>query len=154
MSRTCFGVWDMTANPSTDVSSVVVKYIILDNLSQTTRIVSFSATNGNFVMKSTVRYVYGFSGTSFSFSFSTSVSILFTNYSHSHIFPYLLLLLVTSSSLLPTLLFSTFLHVLSLVYHNITELFLSLTPHSSVYKLFLFSIPTLFLSAICFLLIL
>ena len=41
-------------NPPTIVSSVVIiKYAILDNLLQTTRIISFPATNGNLVMKST-----------------------------------------------------------------------------------------------------
>ena len=66
------------ANPSANVPSVVVtKYIILDNLSQTTRIASFPATNSNFVIKSTVRYVYGFSGTSLNFNFSASTSVLF-----------------------------------------------------------------------------
>ena len=46
-------------NPFADVLSVVAtEYIILDNLLQTTRIASFPATNGNFVIKSTVRYIY------------------------------------------------------------------------------------------------
>jgi len=42
------------ANISTDVFSIVViKYIILDNLSHTTSIVSFSVTNSNLVIKDT-----------------------------------------------------------------------------------------------------
>ena len=45
-------------NPSANVSSVVAtKYVILDNLLQTTRIASFPATTGNFVIKSTIRCV-------------------------------------------------------------------------------------------------
>ena len=44
------------ANFSTNVFSIVAtKYIILDNLLQTTRTAFFLATNSNFVMKSTVR---------------------------------------------------------------------------------------------------
>ena len=42
--------------PSTNIPSVVTtKYVILDNLSQTIRIMSFPATTSNFMMKSTVR---------------------------------------------------------------------------------------------------
>ena len=66
------------AKPSANVSSVVAtKCVILDNLLQTTRIASFPATTGNFVIKSTVRWVHGFSGTSLNFSFPTVPSILF-----------------------------------------------------------------------------
>ena len=66
------------ANPSTDVSSIVAtKCVILDNISQTTRIAFFLATNSNFVIKSTVRYIYGFSGTSLNFSFPATSSVLF-----------------------------------------------------------------------------
>ncbi len=58
------------ASSFADISSVIAtKCVILDNLSQTTRIAFFPATNGNFVMKSTIRYVYGFSGTSLNFNF-------------------------------------------------------------------------------------
>ena len=65
-------------NPSTNVSSVVVtKCVIFHNLLQTTRIASFSATNSNFMMKSTVKYIYGFSSTSLNFNFSADISILF-----------------------------------------------------------------------------
>ena len=66
------------ASPLTDVSSIVAtKCVIFDNLSQTTRTTSFLATNSSFVMKSTVRYVYSFSGISLNFSFPASISILF-----------------------------------------------------------------------------
>ena len=65
-------------NPSTvNLSVVATKCVILDNLLQTTRIAFFPTTNGNFVMKSTIRYVYSFSSTSLNFSFPTGVSILF-----------------------------------------------------------------------------
>ena len=66
------------ASPSANVSFVVAtKCIILDNLLQTTRIISFSATIGNFVIKSTIRCVHGFSGTSLSFNFPATSSVLF-----------------------------------------------------------------------------
>ena len=61
----------------TFLSVVVTKYVILDNLSQTIRIVSFLVTNSNFVIKSTVRYVYSFSSISLNSNFSTDASILF-----------------------------------------------------------------------------
>ena len=65
-------------NSSADIPSIVVtKYVILNNLLQTTRITSFPATNSNFVIKSTVRYIYGFSGISLNFNFSVSISVLF-----------------------------------------------------------------------------
>ena len=68
---------DLT-NPSTDVSSVVAtKCVILDNLSQTTRIVSFLATNSNFIIKSIIRYVYSFFSISLNFNFPAGASILF-----------------------------------------------------------------------------
>ena len=87
-------------NPSADVSSVVVtKCVILDNLSQTTRISSFLAIN---------------------FSFSDIYYIL------PHITPYFSLLLATNNSLLLTLLSSTFLYIQLLVYHDITKLSLLL----------------------------
>ena len=66
------------ANSSANVPSVIVtKYVILDNLSQTTKIISFSAINSNFIIKSTVRYVHSFSRTSLSFNFPTGASVLF-----------------------------------------------------------------------------
>ena len=49
------------ANPSVDIPSIVAtKYVIFDSLSQITRITFFPATNSHFVMKSTIKYVYGF----------------------------------------------------------------------------------------------
>ena len=66
------------SSPSANVPSVVAtKCIILDNLLQTTRIVFFPATNGNFVIKSTVRCVYGFFRTSLNFNFPIGTSVLF-----------------------------------------------------------------------------
>ena len=65
-------------NSSTNISFVIVtKYVILDNLLQTTRIASFLATNGNFVIKSTIRYIYGFSRTLLNLNFSAGTFILF-----------------------------------------------------------------------------
>ena len=65
-------------NSSADVPFVVAtKYIILDNLLQTTRMVFFLATNGNFIIKSTIRCVHGFSGTSLNFNFPATSSVLF-----------------------------------------------------------------------------
>ena len=44
------------ANPFTNVSfAIVTKYVILNKLLQTTRIISFPATNSNLVMKSTIQ---------------------------------------------------------------------------------------------------
>jgi len=66
------------ASPFADVPSVIAtKCVIFDNLSQTTRITSLLVTNGNFVMKSTVRCVYGLSRTSLNFSFLAGTSVLF-----------------------------------------------------------------------------
>ena len=66
------------ASPSTDISSVIAtKCVILNNLSQTTRIASFPATNDNFVIKSTVRCVHSLSGTLLNFNFPIGISILF-----------------------------------------------------------------------------
>ena len=65
-------------NSFANISSIVAtKYIILDNLSQTTRIASFLATNSNFIINSTIRCVYGFSGISLNFNFSTGISVQF-----------------------------------------------------------------------------
>jgi len=70
--------WNNLANPSANVPSVVAtKCVIFDSLSHTTNIASFSATTGSFVMKSTVRYDYGFSGTSLNFNFPANSSVLF-----------------------------------------------------------------------------
>ena len=44
---------------SANISSVAATKYIFDNMLHTTRIVSFSTTNGNLVMKSTVKYVHG-----------------------------------------------------------------------------------------------
>ena len=102
------------ANPPTDISSIVAtKCVILDNLLQTTRITFFSATNSNFVIKSTIKYIYGFFSILLKFNFLTllfysSSSDTYHNYLHIHIFPHLLLLLATNSSLLPTLSSSIF----------------------------------------------
>ena len=76
---------------------------------------------------------------------SLSYSSFFDVYhSYLHIVLYLLLLLATNSFLSPTLLSSTSLHILLLVYHNITELspllilYLSvLSPLLSVTSLFI-----------------
>ena len=65
-------------NSSAYVSSTVaIKYDILDNLSHTTKIIFFSTTNSNFVIKSTVKYTHSFSGISFTISFPTSTSVQF-----------------------------------------------------------------------------
>ena len=64
--------------PFTDVSSVVAtKCVILDTLSQTTRITSFPTTTSNFVINSTIKYIYSFSGPSLNFNFSIITSVLF-----------------------------------------------------------------------------
>ena len=91
------------ANPSIDVSSMVAtKYVIFDNQLQTTRITSFPAITSNFVMNSTIRYVYSSSGTSLNFSFQLSPpsysSSSATNCTLLHIFPCLLSLLATNNS--------------------------------------------------------
>ena len=65
-------------NSSADIPSIVVtKYVILNNLLQTTRITSFPATNSNFVIKSTDICCYIFSNTIFSLNFPTGIFILF-----------------------------------------------------------------------------
>ena len=98
---------------------VVTKYIILDNLSQTTRIMSFSATSGNFVIKSTITYVHSFLGILLNFNFSASASILFfifnTYHSLLHISICLLSPLAINSFLSSVLSSSTFLYVLSII---------------------------------------
>ena len=66
------------------------------NQSQTTRIASFLATTSNFMMKSTVRCVHGFSGISLNFNFPAISSILFFILWHkSHPSTYLPMSLVT-----------------------------------------------------------
>ena len=65
-------------NLSADVSSVIAtKYAILDNLLQTTRITFFSATNSNFVIKFTIKYIHDLSDTLFVISFLTGTFIQF-----------------------------------------------------------------------------
>ena len=65
-------------NLSANVPSIVAtKCVILNNLLQTTRIVSFPATSGNLVIKLTIKCVHSFSGTSLSFNFPATSSILF-----------------------------------------------------------------------------
>ena len=55
---------------------IVTKYTILDNLLQTTKIVFFSTTNSNFVIKSTIHSLFS---TLFVFAiiFSVGTSVLF-----------------------------------------------------------------------------
>ena len=86
------------ANSSADIPFIVAtKYVILDNLSQTTRITSFPATTSNFVIKSTVRCFHSFSGTSLNFNFPASTSVLFFILWHiSYSSMYFLISLVTS----------------------------------------------------------
>ena len=45
------------------------------NISQTTRNISLPATNGNLVIKSTIKYIYDFFGILFTISFSTNTSV-------------------------------------------------------------------------------
>ena len=66
------------ANPFTNVpSAIATKCAIFGNQSYTTKITSFSATNSNLVIKSTIKYIYIFSSISFIIKFSASVSVLF-----------------------------------------------------------------------------
>ena len=63
-------------NSSTVILSVVAtKYVILDNLLHTTNIASFSATNGSFIIKLTVRYIHSFSSTSLNFNLPAGTSV-------------------------------------------------------------------------------
>ena len=65
-------------NPFADIPLVVAtKYAILSNLSYITRITFFSTTNSNLVIKSTIKCIYGFSGTLFVINFSAGISVLF-----------------------------------------------------------------------------
>jgi len=66
------------ANSFTNILLVVViKYIILDNLLYTTKIISFLTISSNFVIKSTIRCIHSFSSISLAISFLASISILF-----------------------------------------------------------------------------
>jgi len=65
-------------NSSADIHFIVItKYVIFDNLSHTTRIIFFSTTNNNLVIKFTIKYVYSLFDISFAINFLTSISILF-----------------------------------------------------------------------------
>jgi len=111
------------ANSSVVVSFVIViKYVILSNLSYTVKIISFLTTNSNFVIKSIIKYIYSFSSTSFAINFL-------------YIFLYLLLFLTTSNFLSLTLLSSISFYILLLAYHSITELFPLSISHPLVYIL-------------------
>ena len=113
---------------------IVTKCAILDNLSHTTKIASFSATNGNFVIKSTI--ILYFLSTSplvslFCFLFSN------TNYISLYIFLHPSSLLATSNFLLPILLSYIFLHVLLPVCCDVTTSLLFLDLDFLAYKIFL-----------------
>ena len=88
----------------------------MNNLSQTTKIASFSVTNSNLVIKSTVKYVYSLFSISFVFTFPAGISVLFLFYNTYYIylctFPHSLSLLATNNFSLPTLSSSIFLYVL------------------------------------------
>ena len=86
------------ASSSTNIPSIVAtKYVIFDNLSQTTGIASFPAINGNFVIKSTIRCVHSFFRTLLNFSFLASTFVLFFICWHiSYPSTYLSTFLVTS----------------------------------------------------------
>jgi len=56
---------------------VATKCVILDNLLQNTGITSFLATNGNFIIKYTIRYVHSFSSTSLNFNFPAGAFVQF-----------------------------------------------------------------------------
>ena len=139
-------------------SVVATKYVILDNLSQTTKITLFPTINSNFVIKSTIKCVHSFSGTSLSYNFSTGASVLFLSssiyYKNSHTFLHFLSLQATNNSLLPVLLFFIYLYILLLVYHGVTELSLLLMPYPLVHRPFFLLILNPSLSTICLLAIL
>jgi len=66
------------AKPSADILFVVAtKCLIFDNLSHTTRITSFPATNSYLIIKFTIRCIYGFFGILLNFNFPTYTSVLF-----------------------------------------------------------------------------
>ena len=63
--------------PFADIPSVIVtKYAILDNLSHTTRIIFFSATNSNLMMKSTIKCIHSLLDILFAINFPTSTYLL------------------------------------------------------------------------------
>ena len=132
--------------------------LFFDKLLQTTRIVSFLATNSNLVMKSTIKYVHSFSGTSFTINLSTSMFVLFFIFWYIlQLFTYFstsLVTLATSSFLLSTMSSSIFLYILLLVYYGVTKLSLPSVPHPSIHIIFLLSTSNLLPSAIHFLLVL
>ena len=118
-----------------------------------TKITFFSATNGNFVMNSTIRYT-DMSTASLVFhlpltfllvllSYSSFSSI---NYNYPHTFLHLLLLPATNNFLLPTPLSFITLYILLPVYHDVSRLSLLTTSYPLAYKFFLLSIPTFLLS--------
>ena len=125
----------------------------MDNLSLTTRIVSFLATNSNFIIKSTIRCVHSSFGISLNFNFPASTSILFFILWYiSHPSTYLPVSLVTPGH-------QWFLVTNSVIFHlslystiGIIRLFPLLVTHSLVYKLSPISTPNLLLSAILLLL--
>ena len=140
-------------NPSADVSSIIaIKCVILDNLLYITKITSFLATNSNFVMKSTVKYVHSLFSIFFLSTFLLVPlfysSFFDTSHIHPHNFLHSSFLLATSNFLSPTLLFFISLYVQLLVHYGITRLFLLLTPHPSVHTPFLFLTSILSLPAI------
>jgi len=58
------------ANPFADISSVVAtKCTIFDNISHTTNIAFFTATNGSLIIKSIIKCIYSFSGILFAINF-------------------------------------------------------------------------------------
>ena len=77
-------------------------------------------------------------------SYSLSSDI---NHIHLHVFPHTLSFSATSNSTLLTPLSFIVLHILLLVHHGVTGLSLLSTLYPLAYKLFLSSIPTLYLSA-------
>ena len=95
---------------------------------------------GSHPSKSTIRYVYSLSDTLFIISFPTNASVQFlssnTHHNCPHIFLHLLPLQAISNSLPPTLLSSTFYHILPLVYHDEIRLFLFSTSYFSYIHLF------------------
>ena len=125
------------AKLSANVLSIfITKCIILDNLLYTTKITFFPTTNGNFVIKSTIRYIYSlFSTLNFPLVPLFNSLSFNTYYIHLHIFPYLLLFPVTSSFLSLTSLFSISLYILLSAHYSVTKLSLLLTLYSSVYTL-------------------
>jgi len=110
-------------NPFTNISFFVnTKCAIFYNLSHTTNITSFSATNSNLVIKSTIKYVYSFSSTLLStyLLVPLSCSLSFdTNCISLHISPYSYFLLITSNHSSPTLLSSISFCIQLLAYYSV-----------------------------------